>query len=51
MLHVGSFWVVINDYMYVTHCGSSRDDKVICIFIFFYQPVATGHYISYKIFF
>ena len=23
----------------------------ICIFIFFYQPVATRHYISYKIFF
>ena len=35
----------------VTHCGSSRDDKVISIFIFFYQPVATGHFISYKIFF
>ena len=25
--------------------------KVICDLIFFYQPVATGNYISYKFFF
>ena len=32
----------------VTHCGSSRDDKVICNIHVFLPPVVTGNYISHK---
>ena len=46
----GFFLVVINDYRCVTHCGSSRDDKVICNIHVFLPPVVTGNYISYKFF-
>ena len=40
------FLVVINDYRCVTHCGSSRDDKVICKILLSMQPVVPGNYFT-----